>query len=286
MARLEVLHPGALTTVQDLGRPGLAHLGIPCSGAADRESLRLANRLVGNPEDAACLETTLVGPRLRLLDQCTVALTGALVEATADGRPLAMNAPTKLPAGTVLELGSASVGLRTYVAFRGGIVCEQWFGSSSADLLTGLGPPPLAAGQELQVGEEAPEYPNVAVAPVPAPEATARLELVRGPRSDCFSPAAFEALLSLEFRVSTDSNRIGVRLEGPPLERVGGHDLRSEGIAHGSLQVPPSGQPILLMPDHPTTGGYPVIAVVRSSHLAAAGQLRPGQPVRFFDTRR
>lgn len=284
MPAFEVLHPGALTTVQDLGRPGLAHLGIPRSGAADRASLRLANRLVGNPEGAACLETTLVGPRLRLLHRCTIALTGAPVEASAGGRPLPMNAPTQLEAGTEVSVGSASVGLRTYVAFRGGIACAEWFGSRSADLLTGIGPPALAAGQRLQLGAPGPEYPNVSVAPVPEPQRQPRLGLVRGPRAGHFSQAALEALVTVEFRVSTESNRIGVRLEGMLLERVGGDDLRSEGIAHGSLQVPPNGQPILLLSDHPTTGGYPVIAVVRSRDLAAAGQLRPGQPVRFFFT--
>lgn len=282
MSELEIVEAGLLTTIQDLGRPGLAHLGVPRSGAADRASLRLANRLVGNPEDAACLEATLTGPQIRAHVRCTVAITGATVEVAVSGRAVAMNAPMHLEAGDSLSVGAASAGLRSYVAFRGGIDCRSWFGSRSTDLLTGLGPPPLARGQRLRLGGAEPAFPSIDVAPVPAPEPEPRLGVIPGPRSDCFTATAMRLLVSEPFRVSPDSNRVGVRLEGPRLTRADGDDLRSEGMAHGALQVPPSGQPILLLADHPTTGGYPVIAVVRSADLPTAGQLRPGQLVRFF----
>lgn len=282
MPAFEVLHPGALTTVQDLGRPGLAHLGIPRSGAADRASLRLANRLVGNPQDAACLETTLIGPRLRLLTACTIALTGAPVDARASGRPLAMNDPAHLDAGTVIRIGRVSAGLRTYVAVRGGIMGPDWFGSRSTDLLTGIGPAALAAGQRFEVGAAGGGSPDGPPAPAPVLPSEPRLGVVPGPRAEHFSESARRLLVEAEFRVSGDSNRIGVRLEGPVLDhRLGGH-LRSEGVAHGSLQVPQNGQPILLLADHPTTGGYPVIGVVRTADLDLAGQLRPGDALRFF----
>lgn len=281
MSGFEVLHPGALTTVQDLGRPGLAHLGIPRSGAADRRSLVLANTLVGNAEGAACLETTLVGPRLRLLQTCTVAITGASVNASVGERRLDMDEAVELEAGDVLKVGTARRGLRTYIAFRGGIAGESWFGSRATDVLTGLGPPPLAAGALLEIGvstQSPAEDGTTLVSPL-ADEPV--LELFAGPRADWFSEGVAERLVTEAFRVSSDSNRVGLRLEGSPLTHHRESSLRSEGLAHGSLQVPPSGQPILMLADHPTTGGYPVIAVVCSRDLPQAGQLRPGQSVRF-----
>lgn len=281
MPAVEVLQPGALTTIQDLGRPGLAHIGIPRSGAADRRSLLLANRLVGNAHDAACLETTLIGPSLRLLKTCRVAITGGEVTPSVGDRRVPMNEAVELEAGDVLKVGIARRGLRSYIAFRGGIECERWFGSCSTDVLTGLGPPPLAAGTALELGTSTASYTAAEVAPSPSLEDEPILGLIPGPRVDWFSEEATAMLISEQFRVSTNSNRIGLRLEGGELTYARETSLRSEGLAHGSLQVPPSGQPILMLADHPTTGGYPVIAVVRSRDLPLAAQLRPGQAIRF-----
>jgi biotin-dependent carboxylase-like uncharacterized protein len=281
MCEFEVLQAGAMTTIQDLGRPGFAHLGVPHSGAADTDSLRLANRLVGNPDNAAALETTLTGPRLRLMADCTIAVTGATVIATVDGRGVPMNERVHVAAGETVKLGVASRGLRNYIAFQGGVDVPSVFGSRSTDVLTLLGAPPLKTGDRIPIG-----IPKQARRDADAPEPTVpaqepSLGVILGPRDDRFPAEAVRLLTSAEFTVSPDSNRIGVRLTGQSLPMRGSDAIRSEGIAHGSLQVPPDGNPILLLCDHPTTGGYPVIAVVSSSDLPVAGQLRPGQTVRF-----
>lgn len=278
---VEVIDPGPRTTTQDLGRPGFADLGVPSSGAADLPAFTLANRLVGNAEDAPALETTLSGPTLRFAAPVTVALTGAVVEASVDGRAVAMHAPFRVPLGGVLSVGMARRGLRTYIAVRGGFDVPRTLGSASTDQLTGLGPAPLAAGDRLGLGEHALAAPAVDVAPVPAlPEAPV-LRVVVGPRDDWFAPDALTALLREPFTVSEQTDRIGSRLRGPRLPRRTDEELRSEGLVQGALQVPPSGSPILLLADHPTTGGYPVIAVVVDEDLPVAAQLRPGDVVRF-----
>jgi biotin-dependent carboxylase-like uncharacterized protein len=283
---IEVLVPGALTTIQDLGRPGWAHIGVPRSGAADPRSLRLANRLLANPPDAPALETTLVGPRLRVDGPAVVAITGATVDARAGGRPVAMNAPVYLQPADILEVGAASAGLRTYLAVRGGLVCRLTLGSAATDLLTGLGPPALRAGDRLSIGPTPRDFPAVDVAPTAGPAAEPTLRLVFGPRADWFTAESRTRLTGSAYTVSGTSNRVGIRLDGPALTRSRDGELKSEGMTVGALQVPPSGTPILLLVDHPTTGGYPVIAVVCRDDLPAAGQLRPGQRVRFREDRR
>ncbi len=278
---IEVVDPGGLTTVQDSGRPGWAHLGVPVSGAADGPSLRLANRLVGNPEDAAALETTLRGPTLRFTRPALIALTGAPVDAHEDDRPLAMHAGELVAAGAVIRVGLARAGVRTYLAVRGGVDAERVLGSASTDMLTGLGPPPLARGTRLGVGERRSDWPAAALAPVPALPPEPVLRVVPGPREDWFEPGALEQLCATRWDVTAASNRIGVRLRGSRLERARSGELESEGMLPGALQVPPAGAPIVLLNDHPTTGGYPVVAVVVTADLPFAGQLRPGNGVRF-----
>ncbi len=278
---IEVLDPGALTTVQDLGRPGWAHLGVPASGAADAPALRLANRLVGNPEGAAALESTLRGPVLRFASPALIALTGAPVEARAGDRALAMHAGERVEAGEVVRIGTASAGVRTYLAVRGGIDAEQVLGSAASDSLTGLGPAPLARGTRLAIGDAAQAWPAVAVAPVAPAPVEPVLRVVPGPREDWFAPGALERLCATRWTVTAASNRVGVRLAGGTLERARSGELESEGMLAGALQVPPAGAPILLLADHPTTGGYPVLAVVVSADVPLAGQLRPGAAVRF-----
>jgi biotin-dependent carboxylase-like uncharacterized protein len=178
-------------------------------------------------------------------------------------------------------VGRCVSGVRTYVAFRGGIDVDPTLGSRSTDLLTGLGPPPLRAGDVLALGPEPPERP-VGRTPLPrTPPQHPTLRVHPGPRGDWFADTALDRLVSEPWRVSPSSNRVGVRLEGPPLERRGPGELLSEGVATGALQVPASGRPILLLADHPTTGGYPVIAVVTTADLPIAGQLAPGATVRF-----
>lgn len=278
---IEVLDPGGWTTIQDLGRPGLGHIGVPRSGAADRPALRLANRLVGSDEGAPALETTLRGPVLRFHAPALVALTGAPVEARAGRRALAMHATERLAAGDELHVGVARSGLRTYLAVRGGIQAEPVLGSASTDALTGLGPPALGAGDWLAIGRRLREWPAASVAPVRELAAEPVLRVVPGPRDDWFAPDAVETLCAARWEVLPASNRIGVRLRGPRLERCRDGELLSEPLVPGALQVPPGGGPIILLADHPTTGGYPVLAVVCSADLPRAGQLRPGDALRL-----
>ncbi|TDD23999.1 biotin-dependent carboxyltransferase family protein [Nonomuraea diastatica] len=307
---IEVLAPGPYATVQDLGRPGYAHLGVPHSGAADVPSLRLANRLVGNAERLAGIELTFGGAWLRFHDGGWAALAGAPVAVTiASGGALGgtldgkgrgpheavrragaragMGVPFWVPAGAELRLGTPAWGLRTYLAVRGGIAAEPVLGSRSTDSLSGLGPEPLRAGALLPVGPARGDTAAGTVtgivadlAPLPGPR-PAVLRVMPGPRDDWFTPDAPQELCGGPYVVSQDSNRVGVRLSGPELVRAKEGELPSEGVVAGAVQVPPSGQPIVFLADHPPTGGYPVIAVVTTADLPVAAQLRPGDEVRF-----
>ncbi|MEU0743501.1 biotin-dependent carboxyltransferase family protein [Streptomyces sp. NPDC006134] len=283
---LAVVRAGALTTVQDTGRPGHAHLGVPRSGALDAPAAALVNRLVGNPPRAAVLETTLDGCALRPRSAVTVAVGGAPCPVTVGGRPAPWGAPVHVPAGALLEVGTAVSGVRAYVAVSGGIAVEPVLGSRSTDLLSGLGPPPLADGAVLPLGRPGVLHARVDAAPQPAPPAELVLRVVLGPRDDWFTPEAVRTFTSRTYRVSPASNRIGLRTDGPALARARTGELPSEGMVLGAVQVPPDGRPVVFLADHPTTGGYPVIGVARAADLPAAAQARPGTPVRFVAVRR
>ncbi|MFE5894671.1 biotin-dependent carboxyltransferase family protein [Streptomyces sp. NPDC056468] len=283
---LSVVRAGALTTVQDLGRPGHAHLGVPRSGALDGPAAALVNRLVGNAPEAAVLESTLNGCAVRPRSTVTAAVGGAPCRVTVDGRPVAWGAAVRVPAGALLEVGAAVSGVRSYVAVSGGIAVEPVLGSRSTDLLSGLGPPPLTDGTVLPLGRPTRLHARVDVAPQPAPPGELVLRVTPGPRDDWFTAAAVRAFTSRPYRVSAASNRIGLRTEGPALERALTRELPSEGVVLGAVQVPPDGRPVVFLADHPTTGGYPVIAVVRAADLPAAAQAVPGTPVRFVAVRR
>ncbi|MDJ1138443.1 biotin-dependent carboxyltransferase family protein [Streptomyces iconiensis] len=281
---LEVVRAGALTTVQDLGRPGHAHLGVPRSGALDEAAHRLANRVLGNPESAATLETTVTGCAVRALRATVAVVTGAPCPVTLDGRAAPWGRTVRVPAGSVLAVGTASYGVRSYVGFAGGIAVEPVLGSRATDLLSGLGPEPLRDGAPLPLGTP-PDPGPVPGAPDAAPWQAPPRELVLpvryGPRADWFTPEALRTLTARTFQVSSASNRIGLRLEGPPLERAYDGELPSEGMPLGAVQVPPSGRPVVFLADHPTTGGYPVIGVVPPEALCAAAQAAPGTAARF-----
>jgi KipI family sensor histidine kinase inhibitor len=335
---VEVLQPGPLTTIQDLGRAGLAHLGVPGSGAADPGSLRLANELVGNDAAAAGLEVTLGRLVLRFHVDALVAVTGAPVSvrvSAADSgsasdrghpgnrdivagsgsvsdrgypgnRDIPVGSAFTVPAGSIVRLGAPATGLRSYVAIDGGIVVSPVLGSRSADSLSGLGPGPLRPGDGLPVGqprshpkERGGSLPRTAEPgaeePGTEPSGTelsgtelsgtaagaVELRVIPGPRDDWFAADALGALTGASFTVGAASNRSGLRLSGPPLRRSRPDELLSEGMVTGALQVTHDGQLILLLADHPTTGGYPVIGVVASAYVGLAAQLRPGQRVRF-----
>ncbi|MFJ8858624.1 biotin-dependent carboxyltransferase family protein [Streptomyces sp. NPDC102451] len=281
-AGLEVVRAGALTTVQDEGRTGWAHLGVPRAGALDEPARRLANRLVGNAPDAAVLETTLTGCAVRVTGARPVyaVVGGAGCRVTVDGRPVAWGTPVRVPPGAVLEAGPAVHGLRGYLAFAGGLEPEPVLGSRSADLLSGLGPPVLRDGDRLPLGRPG-GTPCADTVPWPGAPAELVLPLHRGPRDGWFTEEALRTLTTAEYRVSERSNRIGLRTEGPVLRRARDGELPSEGMVLGAVQVPPDGLPVVFLNDHPTTGGYPVVGVVAEAALAGAAQAAPGTPVRF-----
>jgi biotin-dependent carboxylase-like uncharacterized protein len=230
-------------------------------------------------------EVTAGGLRVRAERTVLVAGTGAAAPVSVAGRPGPANAPVTLPAGTELRLGVPSLGLRSYLAVRGGIDVPPVLGSRSTDLLSGLGPAPLAADQTLPVGSLVEPMPGVDLAPVAHPAGgKVVLRVTAGPRRDWFTDAGWESLVSQTYHVSSNSNRVGVRLDGEPLERARTGELASEGMARGAIQIPPSGTPVIFLADHPVTGGYPVIAYVTEADLDACAQVRPGQPVRLLSS--
>ncbi len=280
---LTVLDPGPLTLVEDLGRPGLGDLGVAPGGAADRAAARLANRLVGNARTAAVLETVLGGLRLRAERRAVVAIAGAAAHLDvehADGGSSSVPAgtPVALAPGDVLRVPLPVTGLRSYLAVRGGVDVPPELGSRSTDLLSGLGPPALAAGGPLLVGAA---VAGAVGDPVPAEAPAAGrvgVRAVAGP--DAGLPGS-EALWDAVWTVSPSSNRVGVRLTGPALPAVTSDARPSAGVVQGAVQLPPSGGPVVFGPDHPVTGGYPVVAVVVDADLDRLAQLRPGQELRF-----
>jgi biotin-dependent carboxylase-like uncharacterized protein len=219
----------------------------------------------GNDEAEAAVEATLGGLKVRASGgDPTVAVTGAPCPITVDSRGAAMNSLIRVPDGAELALGAPDRGLRGYLAVRGGLAVAPVLGSRSTDLLAGLGPDPLSAGQALPVGPAAEGFPPIETVPVASPAAgELRLDVVLGPRHDWFTDGALERLLSESYEVTAESNRIGIRLSGPALSRDGGGELASECMIPGAVQVPPSGQPTVFLADHPVIGGYPVIAVLR-----------------------
>jgi biotin-dependent carboxylase-like uncharacterized protein len=279
---IEVIEPGPLTLVEDLGRIGHAALGVSRSGAADRSSLRLANRLVGNPEDAAAFEVTLGGLAVRFHVAVTFAVTGAACAVHVDRVAAGMNGPVTVPAGATLKLGTPLRGLRSYVAVRGGLDLPPVLGSCSTDLLSGLGPPPVAAGDEFPVGTAAASAIVVDHAPVAATTLWSTLDVLpTAALQRYFAAHDLEALTLSEYIVTADSNRVALRLHGRPLSSTDGMEAPPQGLVPGAIQVPPNGQPVVFLADHPVTGGYPVVGVLTSRSLAAAAQTRPGESLRL-----
>lgn len=297
-----VVRAGPLTTVQDLGRPGWAHLGVPRSGALDPAALRHANHLVGNLPAAAGLETTLLGCTVRCESATTIAVTGAPARIRVDGDPVPHGAAVAVQAGATVDIGRATVGLRSYLAVAGGIDVAPVLGSRATDTLSGLGPPKLSTGDTLPIGAERQPGPPFGEAPVDGTGSGARelkpemsgsgpdavpaargaegdvvLRVRLGPRNDWFVPEAVRLLFGSAYTVSPLSNRVGARLAGPALARARPGELDSEGVVLGAVQVPADGQPLIFLADHPTTGGYPVIGVV--DDVTPLVQARPGATV-------
>lgn len=296
---LEVLAPGPLTVVVDLGRPGRAAQGVARSGAVDRASFRRANRLVGNPSATPALEIAAGGLRVRALADLVVAVSGAPAPLVVLGAGNETEDETEVEAevevmvdrafaldrGTELHLGTPDRGMVSYLAVAGGVAGEPVLGSISTDLLSGIGPAPVRAGDVVRVGRARESAAATDADPgprLPAADVVTEIDVLLGPRDDWFTSEGVQTFLEQTWTVTPRSNRVGLRLEGEhPLERSRNEELPSEGTVPGSVQVPPTGQPVVFTADHPVTGGYPVIACVTRDDLDRIGQVPVGGRVRF-----
>lgn len=275
-----IVEPGSLALLQDRGRPGLAHLGVSPSGAADQGSADLANRLVGNETSAAVIEALLGGLTIETTTLAWIAITGAPTRLEVNQTPTASHTTIMLQPGDRLRVLPPETGLRCYLAVRGGFCTAPVLGSRSTDTLAGLGPPPLMTGDRLAVGPATGQLPAAdrAAAALGPP----LLAIQPGPRRDWFTDQSWISLLHNDWEVSPALDRVAVRLSGDsPLARSNRGELPSEGLVRGAIQVPADGQPLIFLADHPVTGGYPVIAVLDDRSIDRAAQLRPGDTVRF-----
>lgn len=280
LAELLVRSTGGPVLVQDAGRPGHAAIGVGSSGAADLASYGLGNRLVGNAPGAAALEVVLGGLEVEATGTVWACVTGAPAPLLVDGRREPTGAVVALRAGQWLRLGMPATGLRSYLAVRGGIDVPALLGSRSRDTLADLGPAPVAAGDVLRVGRERDGEMVVDAVPPQSYDARPVLRVVRGPRADWVADP--DALVARTWRVGADSDRVGLRLDGDPLAVVPDRgQLPSEGALRGAIQVPPDGRPVVFGPDHPVTGGYPVVGVVVAADTDRLAQLRPGEELGF-----
>ncbi len=289
IATLEIQSPGLRTTVQDLGRTGYQRFGVPVAGAADPTALRVANILVGNREGEAGLELTVIGPKATFLEDTVIAVTGADLGASIDGEPIPRWQSVPVANGSVLEFTGPSDGMRAFLALAGGIDVPVVMGSRSTYVTGGIGGfdgRPLASGDVVRTlptarnsGTQALKLPEDIVPPTYGAEHEVRVVL--GPQSDAFTDAGMSTFLSSQYAVTGDSDRMGCRLEGPVIEHESGADIVSDANAFGSIQVPGNGQPIILLVDRGTTGGYPKIATVISPDLGIVAQAMLGDTVRF-----
>jgi biotin-dependent carboxylase-like uncharacterized protein len=284
-AGVRVLRPGLLTTVQDLGRWGHQATGVAVAGPMDTVSHRLANLLVGNPDRAATLEITLIGPELEFHAPAVVAVCGADFDLAADGQSLATGVSHAIARGSRLQFGRRHAGARAYLAVGGGVQTVPVLGSRATHVVSGMGG---MHGRPLVAGDWIPIVPAVSAgaarraAGLTLPSGgRARVRVLPGAQSEWFEPAALSTLTGVSFRVSPRSNRMGYRLEGAPLPRRSSDEPISEPLAFGAVQVPAAGEPILLMADRQTAGGYPKIASVIAADLPLAGQLAPGDFIEF-----
>ncbi len=283
---LEIVRTGPLALIEDLGRPGLANLGVTRSGAADRRSHALANRLVANPADRATIEVTFGGFTAQVRGgDIAIAVTGADTDPVVNGIHFGINSIHYAHDGQVISMGPPHYGLRTYLAVRGGIDVDPVLGSRSSDVMAGIGPQPLQPGDVLSVGEHTADFPEMDYAPVASlTEDPIELNVVPGPRDDWFIDP--DALVHTEWVASNRSDRVGMWLEGRKLQhRWPDRQLPSEGVTRGAIQVLPNGLPVILGPDHPVIGSYPVIGVVTDNDIDRVAQICPGQRVRLHWSR-
>lgn len=284
---IEVLHPGLLTTVQDLGRTGYQRFGVSVSGAVDPRSAAVANILAGNPDGEAVLECTVLGPQLRFDAPAVIAVTGADLGPTLDGVPVENYRALRVQAGQTLRFTGPKCGCRAYLAVSGGLDVPEVMGSRSTYMKAKIGGwhgRKLEKGDVLPLrapGTEPKALENRAIAPEFRGRSEYTLRVVMGPQDDAFTPGGVSAFLSGVYTVTPEFDRMGCRMEGPEIEHAGSADILSDGIAFGAVQVPDSGQPIVMLADRQTTGGYTKIANVISADFRLLGQLKSGDRVRF-----
>ena len=282
---IKILDAGPQTTVQDLGRTGQMRYGIPPSGPVDRFAFVLANRLAGNPDAAAALECTLMGPRFEVTTACAIAVTGADMPVSVNGQATAAWTTIAVKPGDVVKLGPARTGVRSYIGFAGGLDVPLVLGSRSTYLrgrVGGLQGRALKKDDTLATLASGPVAPRrVAKQAIPAYTGEPTVRAILGPQADRFTAGGIRALFDGRYEVLPQSDRMGSRLRGPRIEHVRGHDIVSDGIALGSIQVPGDGQPIVLLVDRQSTGGYTKMATICSSDIWRVGQARPGQSLRF-----
>ncbi|GAA3824611.1 biotin-dependent carboxyltransferase family protein [Nocardioides panacisoli] len=275
-----VVHRAGVVLVQDAGRAGQAAIGVGRSGAADQSAYALGNRLVGNRPGAASLEVLLGELELEATATSWLCVTGAPAPLSVDGRTEPAGTVVALRAGQRLRLGTPAAGVRSYLSVRGGLDVPPVLGSRAHDTLAGIGPGPVEAGARLPLGDDGAEAIRVEAVPAATYDPSPVLRVVRGPRDDWIADA--ERLVAETWTVAPDSDRVGLRLAGARLAlRDPDRQLPSEGAVRGAIQVPPSGEPVVLGPDHPVTGGYPVVGVVVDRDTDRLAQLRPGETVRF-----
>lgn len=287
----EVIRPGTQLLIEDLGRPGQLRLGVGAAGAADKRSLRGANRTVGNPQAAPALEIAGGGAQIKFNCDTVVAFTGAsgprsIVSADGQEFPLKRGLPVAVEPGDTVKIGAFHRGLRGYLAVRGSFDIEPQLLSCSTDTMSGIGPNPLQTGDRIKLGDypvtASVEFDERLYPKLPTHDEVITLQITLGPRTDWFTSAALKTLEQQEWTVTPQSNRVGVRLHGPiPLEREITEELVSEGAVRGAIQVPADGQPVIFLADHPVTGGYPIIGAISSKDLDVTGQLAPGMKVKF-----
>lgn len=282
---IRILDAGAQTTVQDLGRPGQLRYGVPPSGPVDRAAFVVANRLVGNPDGAAGLECTVLGPRFEVRAPRALALTGALMPLTVNGVDAPGWTTVAVKAGDVVKVGPTRAGVRAYVAFSGGLDVPLVLGSRSTYLrgrLGGLEGRALRKDDRLALfAAPLPPLRRARAGIVPALDASPEIRVVLGPQADRFTGEGIEAFLGGEYEMLPQSDRMGARMRGPRIAHTRGHDIISDGIALGSIQVPGDGQPIALLVDRQSTGGYTKVATVCSFDIGRLGQVKPGQRLHF-----
>jgi len=285
MGQIKFISGGMLTSIQDLGRYGYQKFGMPVSGAMDTYSLQLANYLVGNKRDEACFEITYLGPEIEFLSDTTIAISGAIMQSIVNGRPVPMNTSICISKGDILVMGAVKKGMRAYLSIAGGVIIPEVMGSKSTYLRAKVGG---FQGRKIENGDliKIAKSSLMPIKEIPSPllfiyQSIQTIRVLKGTEFDLFETEGWNTFLNSEYTISNQNDRMGYRLSGPPIKHKNGADIISSGIVNGSIQVPGHGEPIIMMADHQTVGGYTKIANVVSVDLPIMGQMKAGDKIKF-----